>query len=236
VWESGAATLVSLQLWYTDYMADPLSISTFVKSLAALLNRSGRFLWSLAVACAAAAIVLFLAAHFGLAHAQQWWDQYGLLLLLGAVVAAVLAVFQTRAERLNRGIALIADEQHSFWTHAKQPDGTMFTTFALRFHATNMNPEGLVHLSRIRMQWPWFSRERIVDAHVMTQHPTQNEYGSDFGIQPRKRRACSAYIVVRGVIGGADRRKPMRVTVGIQDHAGRWHKLVYPPLRNPEVR
>jgi hypothetical protein len=214
-------------------MTEPSSISTLVRFLADLLNRSSRFLWSFAVACAAAAIVLSVAAHFGLARAQPLWDQYGLLLLLGAAVVAVLAAFQARTERLNRGLSLIADEQQSFWNHAKQPDGTMLTQFALRFHATNMNAEGAVHLSRIRIQWPWLSRGRIVDERVMTQHPTGNTYSSDFGIQPRKRRACSAHIFVRGAVGGADRKKPMRVTVGVQDHAGRWHKLVYRMLRNP---
>jgi hypothetical protein len=38
--------------------------------------------------------------------------------------------------------------------------------------------------------------------------------------------------MVRGVVGGADRKKPMRVTVGVQDHAGQWHKLVYRALRD----
>jgi hypothetical protein len=155
------------------------------------------------------------------------------LLLLGAVVVAVFAAFQTRAERLNTGLVLIADEQQSFWHHAKQPDGTVFTQLALRFHATNMNAEGSIHLSRAQIQRPWLSRERIAGVHLMTQHPTGNAYSSEYGIQPRKRRACSAHIMVRGVVGGEDRKKPMRVTVGVQDHAGRWHKLVYRALRDP---
>ena len=35
------------------------------------------------------------------------------------------------------------------------------------------------------------------------------------------------------MVGGVDRKKPMRVTVGVQDHAGRWHKLVYRAQRDP---
>jgi hypothetical protein len=52
-------------------------------------------------------------------------------------------------------VSLIADERQSFWHHAKQSDGTMFTQLALRFHATNMNAEGAIHLSRVRIQRPW---------------------------------------------------------------------------------
>jgi hypothetical protein len=85
----------------------------------------------------------------------------------------------------------------------------------------------------VRIQWPWLCRERIADARLMTQHPTGNVYSSDYGIQPRKRRPCSAHIIVRGVVGGTDRKKPMRVTIGVQDHAGRWHKLVCLTLRDP---
>ena len=216
-------------------MIDPVSIpAMLLKWITALLNRSGRFLRTLAVAGVATTIILFAAAHYGVPRAQPWWDEYGLLLLLGTVVVAVFALFQTRAERLNTGLSLIADEQHSFWHHAKQTDGTMFTQFALRFDATNMNPEGSIHLSRIRIQWPWLRRSRIADAMVMTQHPTQNTFSQDFGIQPRKRRACSAHVMVKGIVGGVARKKPMCVTVGVQDHAGRWHKLVFRSLRDPQ--
>jgi hypothetical protein len=40
--------------------------------------------------------------------------------------------------------------------------------------------------------------------------------------------------MVFGIVGGAGRRKPMRVIIGLQDHAGRWHKVVFRDLRDPQ--
>jgi hypothetical protein len=151
------------------------------------------------------------------------------------VVVAVFAAFKMRAERRNTGLVLIADEQQSFWHHAKQPDGSTITQFTLRFHATNMN-DGPIHLSKVRLNWPWASRKRILTTTLATQHPKQDLYGSDFAIPAHARRACSANIMALGTIGGVGRKKPMRVSIGVQDHAGRWHKLVFRGLRDPSMR
>jgi hypothetical protein len=70
----------------------------------------------------------------------------------------------------------------------------------------------------------------------MTEHPTQNMYSADYGIQAYKRRACSAHIMAIGTVGGIGRKKPMRVSIGVQDHAGRWHKLVFRGLRETTFR
>jgi hypothetical protein len=100
-----------------------------------------------------------------------------------------------------------------------------------------MNDGGAIHLSNVRLNWPWVDRKRIVTAMLMTQHPTQNAYSGDYGIQARKRRACSANILALGTVGGMGRTKPMRtVSIGLQDHAGRWHKLVFRRLRDPSIR
>ena len=163
--------------------------------------------------------------------AQPVWEEYGLILTLLPIVFAVFAAFKTRTGRRNTGLALIADEQQSFWHHAKQPDGSTVTQFALRFHATNMNDGGSIHLSKVRLNWPWVSRKHILGATLMTQHSKQDLYGSDFPIQAHARRACSASIMALGTIGGAGRKKSMRVSIGVQDHAGRWHKLVFRGLR-----
>jgi hypothetical protein len=76
-------------------------------------------------------------AYLEIPKAQSLWADYGLILALIAVVVAVFAAFKMRAERLNRGLSLIADEQQSFWHHAKQQDGSIVTQFALQFHATS---------------------------------------------------------------------------------------------------
>jgi hypothetical protein len=210
--------------------------SSISKMIAAIWANGSRLLWSTAGASAAAAIVIRAGAYFEMPKAQPLWDEYGLILTLLAVVVAVFAAFKMRAERRNTGLALIADEQQSFWHHAKQPDGSTMTQFVLRFHATNMNEGGSIHLSKVRLNRPWVSRKRIFTARLTTQHPTQNMHSAEYGIQARKRRACEAGIMTLGTIGGEGRKKPMRVSIGVQDHAGRWHKLVFRGLRDPSTR
>jgi hypothetical protein len=211
---------------------EAISVSSIGKIIAAAWANGSRFLWSISVGSATAAAVIRIGAHLEIPKAQSLWADYGLISTLIAVVVAVFAAFKMRAEWLNRGLSLIADEERSFWHQAKQQDGSMVTQFALDFHATNMNDGGSIHLSKVRLNRPWVSRSRILSATVITQHPTQNVYIHDYGIQPRKRRACSAHILARGTIGGAGRRKPMRVSIGVQDHAGRWHKLVFRGVRD----
>src|SRR5882672_4344774 len=96
--------------------------------------------------------------------------------------------------------------------------------------------EGSIHLSKVKLNWPWVSRRRIFTTMLMTQHPKQDVYGSDFPIPAHARRSCSASIMVRGTVGGGGRKKPMRVSISMQDHAGRWHKLVFRDLRDPAMR
>jgi hypothetical protein len=214
---------------------EAISISSVGKIIAAVWANGSRFLWSIAVASAAAAAVIRVGAYFDIPKALPLWEEYGLILTLLSAAVAVFAAFKMRAERRNTGLALIADEQQSFWHHAKQPDGSTTTQFALRFHATNMN-DGSIHLSKVRLNWPWVSRKRILTTTLMTQHPKQNLYGSDFAIQAHTRRACSVNIIALGTVGGAGRKKPMRVGIGVQDHAGRWHKLVFRGVRDPSTR
>jgi hypothetical protein len=213
---------------------EAISISSVGKIIAAVWANGSRFLWSIAVAFVAAAAVIRVGAHFDIPKAQPLWEEYGLTLMLLSVVVAVFAVFKMRAERRNTGLALIADDQQSSWQHVKQQDGRIITQFHLRFHATNMN-DGSIHLSRVRLNWPWVRRKHILTAMLMTQHPAQNTYGSDFAIQAHARRACSAHIMARGTVGGVGRKKAMRVSIGVRDHAGRWHKLVFRELRDPSI-
>jgi hypothetical protein len=214
---------------------EALSLSWIGKIIAAVWANGSRLLWSIAVASAAAAAVICVGVYFDIPRARPLWEEYGLVLTLLSVIATVFAAFKMRAERRNTGLVLIADEQQSFWHHTKQPDGSTITQFTLRFHATNMN-DGSIHLSKVRLSRPWVSRKRILSARLMTQHPTQNIYSADYGIQARKRRACSANIIALGTVGGVGRKKPMRVSIGVQDHAGRWHKLVFRGLRDPSIR
>jgi hypothetical protein len=57
-------------------------------------RHGSRFLLSIAGACAAAAIVLRLAASFEMAKAGGLWTDYGLMLMVAAAIFAVLVAFK----------------------------------------------------------------------------------------------------------------------------------------------
>src|ERR1700756_1784712 len=116
---------------------ESLSLSSIGKIISAVWANGSRFLWSVALAGAAAAAVLRIGAYYAAPKAQPWWDEYGLMLILGSAVVSLFAAFKLRAEQRNTGISLIAHEEQSLWHHAKQQDGSILTQFSLRFHATN---------------------------------------------------------------------------------------------------
>src|ERR1700730_18930590 len=94
------------------------------------------------------------------------------------------------------------------------------TQFPLQFHATNTNERGSRHLSKVGLNRPWVSREQIHSSRLMTENPMQNNYSADYGIQARKRRACTADILALGTIGGVGRKKPMTGSIGVEDDLG----------------
>jgi hypothetical protein len=214
---------------------EAISISSVGKIIAAVWANGSRFLCSVAAGAAAAVAVIRVGAYLGIPKAQPWWDDYGLILILLAVVVAVFAAFKMRAEKRNTGLALIANEQQSFWHHAKQQDGSILTQFHLQFHATNTSERGLVYLSKVRLNWPWVNRDRILSSSLTTEHPMQGTDSVDYGIPARKRGACMSDVLALGTIGGVGRKKPMRLSIGVQDNLGRWHKLVFRGLRNSSI-
>ena len=73
---------------------EALSISSVGKIITAVWANGSRFLWSVAGGAAAAAAVIRVGAYLGIQKAQPWWDDYGLILILLAVVVAVFAGFR----------------------------------------------------------------------------------------------------------------------------------------------
>lgn len=177
--------------------------------------------------------MLRVGAYCAAPKAWLWWDEYGLALMLTAAVVAVFAVFKTWTERNNTQLFLIADEAQSHWHHARQQDGSVLTQFTLRFHATNRVGHGVV-LSKVRILRPRVRRRQILHAMLSTEG-RNDVYSDDHAIPPRMRRACHAHLMVKGVIGGEGRKKPMRVKIAVQDNLTRWHKLTFIDLRDPQA-
>jgi hypothetical protein len=62
------------------------------------------------------------------------------------------------------------------------------------------------------------------------------EYGDDVPIPAHARRWCLARMTVKGAVGGAGRKKPLQISLGVQDNLGRWHKVKFRDLYSPSQR
>jgi hypothetical protein len=197
--------------------------------------RGSLLLWGLATACAALAATLRVCAYLELQKAGALWAEYGLILILLSVGLVILASFKTFGEREKPNLSLIAIEEQSFWQHATQADGSVITGLDLRFQATNMG-DGTIWLSSIKLNWPWVRHRSIITKILMTEQRTENDHGLRDPIMPHSLTEVSAHILIKRAVGGIGKKGTMRVSVSLQDHAGRWQKLVFPRLRNPAVQ
>jgi hypothetical protein len=59
---------------------ESFSLSSIGKIISAVWANGSRFLWSVALAGAAAAAVLRICAYYAVPKGQPWWDEYGLTL------------------------------------------------------------------------------------------------------------------------------------------------------------
>jgi hypothetical protein len=203
-------------------------LSSIGKIISAIWANGSRFLWSLAGAAAATAVVLRVCAFYAVPKAKPWWDEYGLPLILGAAVFGVFAACKAWTEQNNTQLYLIANEHQSFWNQATQPDGLILTQFTLRFDATNRAGHHLA-LLKVRIVRPWVRRKQVLTSMLSVEG-----HGNGDTIPPRTRRPCHALLIARGIIGGAGRKKPMRVKIALQDNIGRWHKLKFIDVRDPQ--
>jgi 4-amino-4-deoxy-L-arabinose transferase-like glycosyltransferase len=187
-------------------------------------------LWALAAICIALTATLRLCGYLQIEKAGALWGEYGLALILSSVAFAILALFKTYGEREKPNLSLIANEEQSLWAHSTQADGSLLTQWSLRFQATNMG-DTTIQLLGIKLNRTWVRRKSIITKMLHTRHPTQNVHSSRYPIMAHSLTEASATIIIKGAVGGIGKKGTIRVSV--QDHAGRWHKLVFRHLRNP---
>jgi hypothetical protein len=97
--------------------------------------------------------------------------------------------------------------------------------------------DGTIWLSGIKLNWPWVRNKSIITKILMmTEQRTENDHSLRDPIMPHSLTEASAHIFIRGAVGGIGKKGTMRVSVSLQYHAGRWHKLVFPRLRNPAAQ
>ena len=195
-------------------------IFSFKAILAAFLSvwaRSAILFWSLAVCCLVVFIALVAGAHWQLGDTPALFAAYGTTLVLAFVVLSVLAAFKTYSERPPPTLSLLPQEGQSFCAQSRQAGGRITTELGLRFQATNLT-DGAIMLSAIELRRP-FVRRRAVLAKIHDIKRPIEPYSLTYG---------SATIIIACPVGSVG--KMMRVVVAVQDHAGRWHKIIFPHL------
>ena len=83
-------------------------------------------------------------------------------------------------------------------------------------------------LSAIELFRPFIRYREILTKMMVVRHPNGDVYSSQNPILPRSLTKGSATIIIDRPVGSIG--KMMRAVVRVQDHAGRWHKLVFPHL------
>jgi hypothetical protein len=205
---------------------DPLTVGPWLKPivevLAAFWKNGALWLWCAATVCLVVLLTLFAGAYFHFGEAPAMLTAHGFDLVVGGLALIVCASFKTYAEREKPALSFVPNERQSFWRPAAQPDGR--TQLALRYQVTNFS-ESSVMLSALRLYRPWVRRDRISYEMHMTKHP-----GLGVEVTPNSLTYEAATVLIERRVGR--KGKPMRVVIGLQDNAGRWHKVVFPHVQN----
>jgi len=203
---------------------DPLTVGTVLKSigegLVAFWKNGALLLWCAATVCLVVLLALFAEAYFRLGEAAAWLTAYGFDLVIGFLVLVVCASFKTYAEREKPALSFVPNERQSFWHPAVQSDGHTLTQLSLRYQVTNFSKSNVI-LSSLRLYRPWVRRDRI--SYEMP--PTMG-----VEVMANSLTAEAVTVMIKRPVGR--KGKPMRVVIGLQDNAGRWHKVVFPRLES----
>ena len=106
-------------------------LSKGLDGLLQLWGRGKALLWALAVIFGAVFVILFVGAFLGIPTAATAPESYGLWLVVGAVVLAILAAVKTIETHYRPPtVHLIPNNAQSLWTRSKQTDGRVTTQFS----------------------------------------------------------------------------------------------------------
>jgi hypothetical protein len=202
-------------------------IKTFSAAVTSLWERSSLLLWGLAASCFLIFITLAAGSHWQAGDTPALFASYGTMLVLAFIVLFVFAAIKTYSERPKPTLSLLAQEGQSFCGQTRQKDGTIITQLTLRFLATNLT-DGAIVLSSIEIHRPFVRRRAILTKQVMVRQPNGQLYSSKCPIEPQSLTYGSADIFITHPVGSVG--KTMRAVVAVQDHLGRWHKLIFSHL------
>lgn len=209
-------------------MAEPLSLKAISEAISSFWGRSAILLWCLAVCSLAALGVLWAGKYFQIAGAAVLFRDNGVTLALAGVLLLIVAAFKTYDERSKQSIVLLPIEDQSGWAQAVQREGNVTTQFSVHFQATNVS-DRTIKLSEVTLRRPWIRRRSILTRVLLFKDPEAHYYGSSHPVPAHTLSYGSATIIVDHAVGR--KGKPIRLVFALRDHAGRWHKLVFPFVR-----
>jgi hypothetical protein len=209
------------------------SLKAISAAITSFWARSALLLWCLAASCLVALIALAAGSHWQVGDTPAWLAAYGTILGLAFLVLLVFAAFKTYGERAPPTLLLLPQDDQSFWTQCRHPDGKIITQLTLRFQAKNLT-DGAIRLSGIKLCRPFVRRHAILTKAMRGCHPNAGlelpiDYSLELLIEPHSLTYASVTITIDHPVGSMG--KTMRAVVAMQDHAGRWHKLICPHLR-----
>lgn len=182
-------------------------------------------LWLLSGLAVAAGILLWIPGLVPLA-VRLWFIGGGITFGVLAVARAIEMLLERipawkKMRNERRRFHVTAEVQQSFWSSAKQADGSIVTQVVARLTVKNRTDEAL-GLSRVRLIKPRV-RGEVVHEDVSVRAVGRNMYGtaahSGYLIPPKMVLPASASVMIRGVPW----RKPkneIRVKIGISDDEG----------------
>ena len=202
-------------------------LSKGLDGLLQLWWRGKALLWALAVIFGAVFVIFFVGAFLGIPTAAIALESYGLWLVVGAVVLAILAAVKTIETHYRPPtVHLIPNNAQSLWTQSKQTDGRVTTQFSFGMQATNLT-DTVIQLSEARISRPWTRGARVLANVLITRNPNPNvnTFGHANPILPRAISEASCTIMLDRAIGRQGR--PMTAVLKVSDQSGRWHKVKF---------
>ena len=187
------------------------------------------FLWGCAAACVLVFAFLCGGWYYEFAAVAAVLSQYGVFVLIAAIVFVVLAIARTVEARPKKELFFVPNEEQSIWGHARQTTGQVYTNFNFRMAATNMS-DSAVHLSKPVIVWPLRARwSEGVTAVLMTQNTTTFHASQEFAIGPHERTQVSGVIALKRTIFRPGKR--LTFVVSASDHRGKRRRIKFKHVR-----
>jgi len=177
--------------------------------------------WSLVAAGVAGYALLFAGAYFGWGGMRGVFASYGVGMLAGTVVLAIIAGGVTWEKRANPTVHLVGDAAQSHWERTIGPGGETGTALHFQMQATNIS-RGPIRMSLACLLKPRVGNPEV---DVKMRDPLTNQFGDAPPMEPDETRDIRFTFNVDGPIGRPG--KALSAVVAVSDHLGRAHKFKF---------